>query len=158
MNRVGVIGASKPTEQDAENAFKVGEILASSGVAIVCGGLTGVMESVCKGAKVHGGVTIGILPSEDPGDANPYVDIPIPTGFGTGRNILVVRASDVLIAIGGGTGTLSEIAFALNSGKVVIGLGTWDIRKMGLDHPNFIPATSPEDAAQKALKYLKTVK
>lgn len=114
------------------------------------------MQEACRGAKEEGGLTVGIIPSDDPSEANQYVDIPIPTGFGMGRNVLVVRASEVIIAIGGSTGTLSEIAFALNSGKTVIGLGTWDVKKMGLEHPNFQIASSPEDAVKIAIKVLKS--
>lgn len=155
MRRIGVIGASRPTKEDSENAFKVGEIIAKANAMLVCGGLTGVMEEACKGAKKEGGMTLGILPSDDAGEANPYVDIPIPTGFGMGRNVLVVRASEVVIAIGGSTGTLSEIAFALNSGKFVIGLGTWDVKKMGLEHSHFVIASSAEDAVERALLVLR---
>ena len=155
MLRIGVIGASRPTKEDSENAFKVGELIAKTRAILVCGGLTGVMEEACKGAKKRGGMTLGILPSDDAGEANQYVDIPIPTGFGMGRNVLVVRASEVVIAIGGSTGTLSEIAFALNSGKTVIGLGTWDVKKMGLEHSHFIIASSAKDAVERALRALE---
>jgi len=156
MRRIGVIGASRPTKDDSKNAYEVGVLIAKSHALLICGGLTGVMEEACRGARSAGGLTVGLLPSDDPSESNPYVDIPIPTGFGMGRNVLVVRASEVLIAIGGSTGTLSELAFALNSGKTVIGLGTWDVKKMGLEHPNLQLASSPEDAVKRAIKVLKS--
>jgi uncharacterized protein (TIGR00725 family) len=94
---------------------------------LVCGGLGGVMEAACRGAKDGGGTTVGILPGTDRGEANEFVDVAIPTGLGEARNALVVRAADALIAVGGGYGTLSEIALALKAGKRVVGLGSWGI-------------------------------
>jgi uncharacterized protein (TIGR00725 family) len=94
---------------------------------LVCGGLGGVMEAACRGAKDGAGTTVGILPGTDRGEANEFVDVAIPTGLGEARNALVVRAADALIAVGGGYGTLSEIALALKAGKRIVGLGSWDI-------------------------------
>ena len=94
---------------------------------MVCGGLGGTMEAACRGARSAGGTTIGILPGLDRADANPYVEVAVPTGLGEARNALVVRAADAVIAVGGGYGTLSEIALALKAGKRVVGLGTWQI-------------------------------
>jgi hypothetical protein len=85
------------------------------------------MEAACRGAKEAGGLTVGILPGSDRSQANPFVDVVLPTGLGEARNALVVGAADVVIAVGGGYGTLSEIALALKAGKRVIGLGTWEI-------------------------------
>jgi hypothetical protein len=85
------------------------------------------MEAACRGAKEAGGLTVGILPGSDRSEANPYVDVVLPTGLGEARNALVVGAADVVIAVGGGYGTLSEVALALKAGKRVIGLGTWEI-------------------------------
>lgn len=85
------------------------------------------MEAACRGAKDAGGQTVGILPGTDRAAANPFVDTAIPTGLGEARNALVVRAADALIAVGGGYGTLSEIALALKAGKRVVGIGSWDI-------------------------------
>jgi uncharacterized protein (TIGR00725 family) len=85
------------------------------------------MEAACRGAKEAGGTTVGILPGSDRSTANPFVDVAIATGLGEARNALVVRSADALIAIGGGYGTLSEVAFALKAGKRVAGLGTWDV-------------------------------
>jgi uncharacterized protein (TIGR00725 family) len=118
-------------------------------VVLVTGGLGGVMEAACKGARGAGGTTVGILPGTDRSAANPFVDVAIPTGLGEARNALVVRAADALIAIGGAYGTLSEIAFALKAGKGVVGLGTWDID--GIE-----AAESPEAAVETVLRDLST--
>lgn len=126
---VGVVGSGEPDPQTEEMAEEVGRLVAAAGGVVVCGGLTGVMEAACRGAKSAGGTTIGILPGNDRSDANPYVDIALTTGLGEGRNTLVVRAADVVIAVGGEFGTLSEIAFALKTGKPVVGLRTWELAK-----------------------------
>jgi uncharacterized protein (TIGR00725 family) len=123
---IGVIGASKISREFEKIAFEVGLEIAKRGGILVCGGLKGVMESVCRGAKQAGGTTIGILPGLDRNQANPYVDIIITTGLFEVRNLIIVRTSDVLIAIAKGLGTLSEIAFALKMEKPVIGVGTWN--------------------------------
>jgi uncharacterized protein (TIGR00725 family) len=101
--------------------------VAGRDAVLVCGGLGGVMEAACRGARRRGGTTVGILPGLDRTAANEYVDVAVATGLGEARNALVVRAADALIAVGGAYGTLSEIAFALKVGKRVIGLGTWEI-------------------------------
>jgi uncharacterized protein (TIGR00725 family) len=108
-------------------AEAVGRELGSRGVVVVCGGLGGVMEAACRGAKGAGATTVGILPGAERSAANPFVDVAIATGLGEARNALVVRAADALVAVGGAYGTLSEIALALKSGKRVAGIGTWDI-------------------------------
>jgi uncharacterized protein (TIGR00725 family) len=127
----------------------VGRELGSRGAVLVCGGLGGVMEAACRGAKEAGGTTIGILPGSDRSAANVHVDFAIPTGLGEARNALVVRAADALVAVGGGYGTLSEIAFALKAGKRVVGLGSWDIE--GVE-----PAASPAAAVEAVLRDLTT--
>ena len=129
---IGVIGGSQVDKKTADLAFEVGSFIARRGAAVVCGGLGGVMESAARGASEQGGTVVGIIPSDNPGDANPFIDIVIPTGMGLNRNVLVVRSSDVLIAFQGSYGTLSEIAFALNLGKTVVALpGGWDPRRAG---------------------------
>jgi uncharacterized protein (TIGR00725 family) len=127
----------------------VGRGLAERGVAVVCGGLGGVMEAACRGAKRAGGTTIGILPGSDRAAANEYVDVAIPTGLGEARNAIVVRAADALVAVGGGYGTLSEIAFALKAGRRVVGLGTWDVD--GVE-----AAASPAAAVEAVMRDLTT--
>ncbi len=124
---VGVIGGNKCSEKDYKVARELGRLIAVNGWILVCGGRQGVMEAACKGAKEKGGITIGILPGIDSEESNSYVDVKIPTGLGNARNVMVVRASDCLVAIDGKYGTLSEIAFALTEGKKVYGLNTWDI-------------------------------
>lgn len=106
-------------------AETVGRGLAESGAIVVCGGLGGVMEAACRGAREAGGTAVGILPGTERSAANRWVDVAIPTGLGEARNALVVRAADVLIAVGGAYGTLSEVALALKAGKPVIGVSTW---------------------------------
>ncbi len=96
---------------------------------MVCGGLSGIMEAASRGAAQEGGTIIGILPGSDKVEANPHITFPIPTGLGVARNVLVVRTADVLIALPGGPGTLSEIALALNIGKPVVDLGEWKIEE-----------------------------
>lgn len=127
MKIVGVIGAAEPEERLIGIAEEIGRLLAKRGAVVVTGGLGGVMEAASRGAYLEGGITVGILPGFSKEEANPYVKVPIPTGLGEIRNTLIVRASDVLIAVGGGYGTLSEIAFALKSRKRVIGVETWKI-------------------------------
>ena len=108
-------------------AQAVGAALARAGVTVLCGGLGGVMAAACRGARSAGGTTVALLPGAAREDANQWVDIALPTGLGEARNVLLVRAADAVVAIGGGYGTLSEIAFALKAGRRVIGLQTWDI-------------------------------
>ena len=124
---ISVIGGSKCSDETGKIAQEIGKNIAKSGLILACGGLGGVMEAAAKGAKENGGLTIGILPGERKTDANPYIDIAIPTGLGLARNTLVVRVADLIIALPGEYGTLSEISFALILKKTVINLGNWDI-------------------------------
>jgi len=143
--RIGVIGGARPSQSSKQHAYRVGQLVAEKGAVLVCGGLKGTMEAAAKGAKEKGGLTIGILPGENPGEANPYIEIAIATGIGYSRNALVVMNADVLIAIDGQYGTLTEIAYACIQNKKVIGLGTWNIE-------GIIPVFSPEEAVDAALK------
>lgn len=149
--RIGVIGGSEINSKIYKLAYEVGTQIAKNDCILVCGGLGGVMEAVSKGAKENGGITIGILPGIDADDANPYIDIPVPTGISYARNMIVVLNSDVLIAINGKYGTLSEISYANIFGKKVIGLETWKID--GVEE-----AENPEDAVKKAILFLKSNK
>lgn len=137
-------GRDAPPERLAD-AEQVGRLLAAAGAVVVCGGMDGVMAAVCRGARQEGGLTIGILPGTDRGEANRHVDVAIPTGLGEVRNVLVVRAADAVIAVGGAYGTLSEIAFARTIGIPVVGLHTWSLtppRAPGGDPPTMV-ADSP---------------
>ena len=119
---IGVIGGREATADQAAVAERAGEGLAGLGLTLLCGGRGGVMEAACRGAERAGGLSIGLLPDEDWHSANPYVGVPLATGIGVARNALIARAAFALIAIGGGTGTLSEIAFGLQFGRPVFGL------------------------------------
>jgi hypothetical protein len=152
---VGVIGSSKADPDILALAEEVGSEIAKRGAAVVCGGLTGVMEAVCKGARKEGGLTIGIIPSDSRNDANPYVQIPIVTGMGMGRNVMLVKTADVVIAVGGEFGTLSEIAHALKLGKTVIGLRTWKLERAHTRAiPDLIEVDSPKKAVDLALSVI----
>jgi uncharacterized protein (TIGR00725 family) len=145
---VGVIGGhscNKKVEQLAQN---LGKKLAKVVDYLVCGGLGGVMKAVCKGFKEGGGITIGIIPSYDKDTANPYVDIVIPTGLGLARNVLVVKTADVVIALPGEYGTLSEIAYCLQLGVPIISLKSWNIKGV-------IKAKTIEEAIDKVKEILK---
>ncbi len=124
---VSVIGASDPDERTMKLAYRVGQVVARLPAVLICGGLGGVMEWACKGAKEVGGLTVGIIPQVDKSFANKYVDVVISTGMGYARNVMVAYSGDVVVALPGQYGTLSEIAFALSVGKRVFGIGTWAI-------------------------------
>ncbi|MBN1578002.1 MAG: TIGR00725 family protein [Chitinispirillaceae bacterium] len=128
---IGVVGANETDSTNYDIAYELGIHIADRGAILICGGLGGIMEAASKGAREHGGIVIGILPGADKQAANPYVSIALPTGMGIARNTLVVNMSDVIIAFPGSYGTLSEIAFALATGKTVIYLpGAWDLKKI----------------------------
>lgn len=141
---VAVVGASTATERDLADAQEVGRELAGRGAIVVCGGRGGVMAAAAKGAASAGGTVLGILPGLDRSDANEWVTVSIPTGLGELRNGLVVRAAEVMIAIGGAYGTLSEVALGLQAGLRVFGLHTWEID--GIE-----PLGSPREAVDRAL-------
>jgi len=144
---VAVVGGSECTPQEAEWAGAVGRLIAERGAVLVCGGLGGVMAAAARGAKEAGGLTVGILPGADPADANASIDVALATGMGEMRNALIVRAAQAVIAIGGGWGTLSEIALARRTNTPVVGL-----------HDGFTSAVEihrearPEDAVRWALE------
>ena len=139
MKAVGVVGAG---DADSDIAFEVGRLLAVRGVVVVTGGLGGAMAAACRGARSVDGVTVGLLPGLDRSEANEWVSVAVPTGLGELRNGLVGRASDALVAVGGGYGTLSEIALALKAGKRVVGIGSWEI-------DGVIPAVDAADALER---------
>jgi len=148
---VGVVGAGSAEGRTISVAEEVGRLLAARGVIVVCGGLGGVMEAACFGAKSAGGTTVGILPGLDRDEANAWVDVAIPTGLGEARNALVVRAVDALIAISGEYGTLSEIALALKTGKPVVGIDTWELSRRGVAATDIVRAANPAEAVERAL-------
>lgn len=125
-------------------AQETGRLIAEEGWVLICGGGPGIMEAACRGAKQAGGLTVGILPSFDGKEANDFLDVKLTTGLGYARNVLVVRAADAIVAICGEYGTLSEIAFAFNDPKPIVGIHTWKIR--GLKQVN---------SAKQALSYIK---
>jgi uncharacterized protein (TIGR00725 family) len=149
---VAVVGGGICSKEEASIAEAVGRELAGRGVVLVCGGLGGVMEAACRGARAAGGTTIGILPGYSHQDANRYVNIPIVTGLGEARNIIVVRTGQAVIAIGGEYGTLSEIAYALKLGIPVIGVRTWRLSKPGsAPLAGIIEVDTPVEAVNRAL-------
>ncbi|MBS3819180.1 TIGR00725 family protein [bacterium] len=125
--KVGIIGGARPQPKFKDIAYQVGRMIAEKGAILVCGGLSGIMEAAAKGAREHNGLTVGILPGYSPHDANPHIEIPIATGLGYSRNSLVAMNSDILVAVDGEYGTLSEIAYGCIYGKKIIGIGTWNI-------------------------------
>jgi hypothetical protein len=144
-------GAGASAEQ-LEAAEEVGRLLAEAGAVVVCGGLGGAMEAVCRGARSAGGMTVGILPGRDRDDANEYVQVALPTGLGEGRNALVVRAADAVVAVGGGYGTLSEIALALRADKPVVGIGTWELSRDGEPDTGVVRVQGAAQAVRTALE------
>lgn len=148
---VAVVGPGDAGPDVEAQAAVVGDALARAGAVVVTGGLGGVMAAASRAAKQAGGATVGVLPGPDRSAANPWVDVALATGMGEARNALVVRTSDVVVALGGGFGTLSEIALALKMGRPVVGLATWDIA--GVER-----ARSPGEAADRALALARAVK
>jgi uncharacterized protein (TIGR00725 family) len=149
---IAVIGAGEPDAGAAAAAEAVGRAIAAAGAVLVCGGLGGVMEAACKGAKSASGTTVGILPGSDRRAGNAYLDVAIPTGLGEARNAVIVTAADAVIAVAGEFGTLSEIGFALKLGKPVVGLNTWELSKLGEHNNAIVVAASPREAVTAALR------
>ena len=149
---ISVIGAGNAAPDVAILAEQVGRELALRDITVACGGLGGVMEAACRGAKSAGGTTIGILPGIDPEDANQWVDFPICTGLGHARNVIVVRTGRAVIAVGGAYGTLSEIGHALTENIPVVGLNTWTIARNDAADESIMRASSPVDAVEKAVE------
>jgi len=139
---VAVVGPGEATPEESHAAEEVGAGLAALGAVVVTGGLGGVMEAACRGARSRRGRTLGILPGEDRDAANGWVDLAVATGLGELRNGLVVRASDAVVAVGGGHGTLSEVALALKTGRPVVGVGTWEV-------DGVVQAATASDAVQR---------
>src|SRR6266508_4074503 len=150
---IAVCGAGHADAALAALAEATGRLIAEAGATLVCGGLGGVMAAACRGARAAGGMTVGILPGADTAAANPDVLVPIATGMGEARNTIIVRTAGAVIAIGGEYGTLSEIALARKIGKVVVGLGTWDLGRDTAGRPHVLAAATPEQAVALALAH-----
>jgi uncharacterized protein (TIGR00725 family) len=147
-----VFGPGNATRKEYNLAAEVGRLLAGRGIAVVCGGLFGVMEAACMGAKEAGGTTIGILRTYTKEQANPYVDFAIPSGLGDARNVLVATAGDAAIAVGGRLGTLAEIALALKHGIPVVGIGTWKLDPDALFDRTLPQVRTAEEAVDLAVQ------
>ena len=149
---IAVVGGSSPSADELTLAEEVGRLVAEAGVVLVCGGLGGVMEAACRGAKSVGGLTVGILPGSDCKAANPYVDVVIPTGLGYARNSVVAYSGQAVIAVGGSAGTLSEMCFATFGDIPVFSLGSWTLseRPVSPGRPPTV-VNSPAEAVKAAL-------
>ena len=146
--QIGMIGGREASEGQLRLAEETGELIAQKGAVLVCGGLGGIMEAGCRGAKRGGGTTIGILPGNRIEDANPFVDIALPTGMGVARNSIIIHSSQGVIAVSGKYGTLSEIAFALQIGIPVVSLQSWDFDNA------ILQASCPEEAVDMIFREL----
>ncbi len=146
MIQVGVIGSSRCDERLYEIAMRIGELLAERGCVVVNGGLGGVMEASAKGAKLKGGLTVGILPGDSKDDANPYIDVKIVTNMGHARNVIIAHTCDALIAVGGEYGTISEMAIALKIGKKVVAI------EPSVVLPGVKVVDTPEEAVEEVLR------
>lgn len=149
---VAVCGTGESDAGTDHIAEEVGRLLAERGAILVCGGLGGVMAAACRGADSAGGLSVGILPGEERAHANEFLDIVLPTGMGEMRNALIVRSVDAVIAIGGGFGTLSEIAFALKLGRPVFGLSTWELDRERSGDGGIVPVATAEEAVRMAVE------
>jgi uncharacterized protein (TIGR00725 family) len=149
---IAVVGPSAGTPAELALGEAVGRGIAEAGAVLVCGGMGGVMEAAAGGCAEAGGRSVGILPTEDRLDANPYLTVAVATGMGEGRNSIVVRTADAVIAVHGEFGTLSEIALALKMGKPVVGLGTWELAKSGEPVDAIVRVTDPREAVATALR------
>ena len=136
---ISVIGGHEIDSEVEQLAHKIGQIIARVDAILICGGLYGAMEAACKGAQEAGGITIGILPGRDKCDANPYVDIVLPTSIGFARNMIVACSADIIVALPGSHGTNTEICYGLVYKRPVIDLGNWNIEGM-------IPAKDIDEA------------
>lgn len=124
--QIGVIGGRRASTKILKQAEEVGRLIAKRGAVLVCGGMGGVMEAACRGAKKAGGTTVGILPISSSDKGNTYLDVVIPTGMGLARNAIIINSVDGAVAVGGSYGTLSEMAFALQKNVPLVSLKSWD--------------------------------
>jgi uncharacterized protein (TIGR00725 family) len=145
-------GASDFELAEAESA---GAAIAAAGCTLLCGGLGGVMEAACRGARSEGGFTVGLLPGVDAEAANGWVVLALPTGLGEARNAVIARSADAVVAVGGGWGTLSELAFALRAGTPVVGVETWELRRGGAPVAGVRAMADGRSAVAAALQLLR---
>jgi uncharacterized protein (TIGR00725 family) len=143
---VAVCGESDPQTSLSDLAFELGRGIAERNAVLICGGLTGVMEHAARGARAAGGLTIGLLPGDDTDEANQYIDVAIATGLGHARNAILAVTADGVVAVGGGLGTLSEIALALRNRRPAVGIQTWRFDRDGRTEPELPVVASPKDA------------
>jgi uncharacterized protein (TIGR00725 family) len=151
---IAVCGESIEPTAYAEDAFQIGRLIGERGAALICGGMTGVMMHAARGVKAADGLAVGLLPGDDPQAANGFIDIAIATGMGQARNHVIALSADGMIAIGGGLGTLSEIAFGLRRGKVVVGLHTWRFDREGRTEPDLFAVATPQEAVDLLFKLI----
>jgi uncharacterized protein (TIGR00725 family) len=151
---IAIAGAGDAAPWELAAAEQAGAAVAEAGCGLVCGGLGGVMEAACRGARSRGGLTVGLLPGIDRDAANGWVVVALPTGLGEARNALVVQAADAVVAIGGGWGTLSEIALALKAGVPVVGVGTWEPALSGAVVEGVVAVDGPREAVEEALRQI----
>lgn len=152
---VAVIGGSVCSSEEESIAELVGKELAGNGFILVCGGRGGIMEAACRGAMSVNGITVGILPGCDRTEANPFLTVSIPTGLGEARNAIVVSSAEVVVAIGGGYGTLSEIGLALKTGKPVVGIHTWSFSRGNVLDKGVICCDTVEELIQRVRMLMK---
>jgi len=156
---VAVVGAGSEDPVAEALAEALGERLARAGAVVVHGGLGGVMAGVSRGAARAGGISVGLLPGRDRAEANPWVSVALPTGMGELRNGLVALAGDVVVAVGGEYGTLSEVAFALKLGRPVVGLGTWTLgRPDGTEEYGIVRVADPAEASALAMRLARRIR
>lgn len=146
---IGVIGGREASSEILRLAEAAGREIARRGAVLICGGLGGVMEASCRGAKEAGGTTVGILPMLSANKANPYVDIPICTGMGVARNAIIIHSCDGVVAVGGKYGTLSEMAFAFQDGIPLVSLQSWQF------DDSVVTAGSAEEAVDRVFRMIE---
>ncbi len=158
LRQITIAGASSPTREIYQDAYRIGLELGKMGFVVISGGREGVMEAVFKGVKEGGGTTVAVLPGIEFIEANPYADVVLPTGFGFARNFLIARSSPVILAIGGYLGTLSEISLAVVEGKKVIAYKAPNLEAaVGVLPPNFVRVGTVEEALEEVRKIYSSV-
>ena len=153
---IAVIGEAEASEKTIKLAHEVGALIAEREGILICGGFGGVMRAASEGAQMAGGLTIGILPNYEKESANEFIDIPITTGLGHARNVIITSSADGVIAIGGRYGTLSEIAFARKFGKPVMTLSSFEVHKDGKQQGDILSADTPRHAVSRLWNILES--